>query len=169
MGSGPGPSWGITFGSSALALTSGNYSSNPTVPTIVFFLTGPGVVMNVPAGFTEGFSFYYASGENTGTVTVYDGVDATGTVLATINLPATGSNCGGSPDTYSCWVPIGGSFSGTARSVNFSGGANNIGFDNITIGSSTPEGVPVPPTLLLVLAGIGGASAWSVRKRFSRS
>ncbi|HTQ79133.1 MAG TPA: hypothetical protein VMM92_03995, partial [Thermoanaerobaculia bacterium] len=36
-------------------------------------------------------------------------------------------------------VPIGVSFSGVARSVDFGGTANQIGFDNITFGSQTPN------------------------------
>ena len=140
LGSGPGPSYGITFGVSALALRSGNYANNPTPPSILYFLSGSGAIMNVPAGFTTGFSFYYASGPTTGTVTVWDQVGATGNILATINLSASGSNCGGSSATFSCWNPVGGSFSGTAKSVDFGGVANEIAFDNITIGSATASG-----------------------------
>ncbi len=45
------------------------------------------MVMNVASGFTTGFSFYYASAM-AGTVTVYDGLNATGNVLATIPITA---------------------------------------------------------------------------------
>ncbi len=48
LGSGPGPNYGITFGTSALALNSGNYSSNPTPPSVLYFLSGSGAVMSVP-------------------------------------------------------------------------------------------------------------------------
>jgi hypothetical protein len=168
LGSGPGPSWGITFGTSALALISGNFENNPTPPTITYFTSGPGVVMNVPAGFTTGFSFYYAAASNPGTVTVYDGLDGTGNLLATIDLPVTGANCGGSTASFSCWSPIGASFIGTAKSVSFGGVANQIGFDNITVGAAAPEGVPAPASLLLVLAGMGSAGLYAARKRLAR-
>jgi hypothetical protein len=145
-GTGPGPSYGITFGTSVLALTetNGNFALEPSPVTIVYFVSGPGVIMNKAAGFTTGFSFYYASAVNTGTVTVWDGLNGTGTLLATLNLPATGSYCGGSTKAYSCWNTFGVTFSGTAKSVDFGGTANGIGFDNITLGSATPGTVAVP-------------------------
>jgi len=143
MGSGPGPSFGVSFGSGALVLTnqsaggSGNVSDNPSGVTTAGFLSGGGLVMNVPAGFTSGFSFYYAAPSSPGNIQVYDGLNATGTVLATVPLPATGGNCNGSQYAYSCWKTTGVSFSGVAKSVNFAGTANQIAFDNITIGSQT--------------------------------
>jgi hypothetical protein len=155
-GSGPGPSYGITFGASALALNSGNFSRNPTPPSILFFLSGSGAVMNVPAGFMTGFSFYYASSV-TGSVTVWDQTGATGNLLATVNLPATPLNCVVNVP-YSCWVPVGVSFSGTAKSVDFAGGADYIAFDNITFGSATPSsnGTPPAPT------GVPTLSKWAM-------
>lgn len=147
FGSGPGPNYGITFGSDSLAIISGasggtgNFSGSPTMPTVLFFLSGPGDIMNVPAGFTTGFSFYYSAVVYPGTVDVYSGADATGTLLASIDLPVTLS--GGTGCTYGSycpWVPIGVSFAGTAESVNFTGTANYIGFDSITLGASTPVG-----------------------------
>lgn len=149
-GSGPGPNYGVTFGSDSLALVSlsangsGDFSGNPSGNTIAFFLSGPGVIMNVAAGFQTGFAFYFTSAQYTGTVTVYSGIGATGTVLAQISLPSTGTPCNGSIYTYSCWQKIGATFSGTARSVNFSGVANQIGFDNITLGA----GVATPPLVI---------------------
>jgi hypothetical protein len=156
LGSGPGPSYGVTFGTSALALRSGNFSSNPTPPTVLYFLSGSGAVMSVPAGFTTGFSFYYA-GSVTGSVTVWDQTGATGNLLATVNLPTTSLNCVANV-TYSCWVPVGVSFSGTAKSVNFSGGANYIAFDNITFGSATPSSNGTPPTP----TGVPALSKWAM-------
>ncbi len=60
-GSGPGPDYGITFGPDALALVdadaggNGNFANAPSGNTISFFLTGPGVVMNLKNGFTTCF------------------------------------------------------------------------------------------------------------------
>ncbi len=162
-GSGPGPAYGITFGSAALgsiadsAGGTGNFANNPSGVTTVSFLSGGGLVMNVAGGFTSGFSFYYASGGTSGTVTVYDGLNATGNVLATVPMPATGSNCGGSQYTFSCWVSLGATFTGTAKSVNFAGAANFIGFDNITIGTNTP-GFGVLVTTAALAGGTVGAA-----------
>ena len=143
-GSGPGTNYGISFSPNSLALIdsdaggSGNFGGEPSPDTVLFFTSGT-AVMNVPAGFATGFSFYYSAISNPGTVVVYDGPNATGNVLATLNLPTTPSS--GAPDpsgTFSPFVPIGASFSGTARSVDFGGTVNQIAFDNITLGTSIP-------------------------------
>jgi hypothetical protein len=94
---------------------------------------------------------------------VWSGPDATGTQLATLDLPVTGANCGGSVRDYTCWAPASVSFTGDAMSVDFSGAAEKAAFDNITIGSQ--QAVPDPATVLLVLAGIGGGSAYRKRQR----
>ena len=144
-GSGPGTNYGVSFSANALALIdsdaggSGNFGGEPSPDTILFFQSGAAATLNVPAGFTTGFSFYYASPVSAGTVIVYDGPNAIGNVLATISLPTTPNN--GAPDptgSYSPFLPYGVSFSGTARSVDFGGSAGNIGFDNITLGASSP-------------------------------
>ena len=166
LGSGPGPNYGITFGQDSLAIVSytaggtGNFSGNPSGSTIAFFLTGTGVVMNVPQGFTTGFSFYYSAFAS-GSVTVYDGLNGTGNVLATINLPQNvfSSNCPTvNGNLIACnWQQSNNPFTGIARSVNFGGTngvANEIGFDNITIGSTTataPLVITNPPATVVSL------------------
>jgi hypothetical protein len=146
FGSGPGPDFGISFGPDALALIdadaggSGNFANEPSANTIAFFLTGPGVVMNVENGFTTGFSFFYTSAR-VGTVTVFDGPNGTGNVLATAPVEAQYNTCGAAGDpggSFACWDPVGVTFSGTAFSVNFGGSWNQTGFDDITLGSATP-------------------------------
>ncbi len=134
-GSGPGPSYGIEFSATSLVLTSGSYANEPSPTSILFFTSGGAATMNIPAGFDTGFSFYYSAFAD-GNVVVYDGPNATGNILATIPLP---TNTSVTADT---WQDIGVTFSGTAMSVDFAGGAGTIGFDDITIGSATP-GAPV--------------------------
>jgi hypothetical protein len=157
-GSGPGPNYGITFGSDSLALIessaggTGNFTNPPSGVTVAYFLTGPGDVMDVPAGFTTGFSFFYADQVGfTGSVSVFSGLDGTGTELASLSLPST-------PDPYNVWVPIGVSFAGTAESAIFSGSANFIAFDNITLGSATPT-IPEPGVWAMMLVGVAGIGA----------
>jgi hypothetical protein len=161
LGSGPGPNYGIAFGADSLALISaahggsGNFTYSPSGDTIAFFLSGPGDIMDVAAGFDTGFSFFYTSPYYTGSVTVWDGLDGTGTLLATLNLGLTPSSCStGTGSAYDCWLPVGVSFAGLAKSVVFSGTANYIGFDNITLGSSTPGGAPEPASLVMLAAGV---------------
>jgi hypothetical protein len=163
FGSGPGPNYGITFGSSSLAIISvdnggtGNFNGAPS-DTVAFFLSGPGDVMDVAGGFTTGFSFYYSAVVYPGSVSVFSGLDGTGTELATINLAVTPSGGGICNTSYCPWFPTGVTFAGTAESVVFGGSANFIGFDAITLGSSTP-GVPEPSTWAMMLLGVAGLGA----------
>ena len=170
MGS-AGTNYGVSFGTSAQALIdedaggSGNFANEPSPDTIAYFLSQGNLVMNVAAGFTTGFSFFYASSV-AGSVTVYDGLNATGNILGTLGLVDNFTACtaaGVPTGTIACWDPIGVAFGGTALSVSFAGAANRTGFDDITIGSATP-GVPEPGTL--VLLGIG-LTALAVRRRRS--
>ncbi|THD11510.1 hypothetical protein B1808_14435 [Pseudofulvimonas gallinarii] len=180
-GSGPGPNYGVVFGSSSLSIISeeaggtGNFTNNPSGDTILFFLTGSAVV-DVDGGFDTGFSFFYSAASNPGVVRVYDGPGATGTVLAELNLPVTPPT-GSTPYTFDNWVPFGVTFSGVARSVDFGGTANQIGFDNITLGSDVPGNpggpvlppaapVPVVGPLALILMTLGVMLlGWVVARR----
>jgi len=159
LGSGPGPNYGIIFSPNSEAIIEddkggrGDFRGEPSPDTIVGFLYGVDI-MDVPAGFTTGFSFYYSAVFDPGTVNVWSGLDATGTLLASISLPLTpdGANeCGASLCSF---VADGEAFSGTALSVDFGPTADEIGFDNITLGSSVPTQTIIPePSTLMMLAG----------------
>lgn len=180
-----GPDYGVRFGDSALALIdkdvggSGNSANYPSGKTEVFWLVGGSVIMNVEKGFNTGFSFYYSSDVET-TITVYDGINATGNILGLIKLKAQGNdNCTGDPTGYYCnWTPVGVAFEGMAKSVNFAGTENRTGFDNITFGSATPirdisdrpQKAQSVPTLSLFgllssLVIVAGAAGRILRKR----
>lgn len=184
-GSGPGPNYGVSFSTNSLSIIdadaggSGNFGGEPSPDTILFFLTGAAATMNVPGGFTTGFSFYYSAISSPGTIRVYDGLNATGNLLATLDLPLTPNN--GAPDptgSFSPLVPIGVTFAGTAMSVDFGGTVNQVGFDNITIGSGTPGGggppaqpaIPLPtlsPAAIGALAVLMALIGFAWRKRRS--
>ncbi|HAB18012.1 MAG TPA: PEP-CTERM sorting domain-containing protein [Verrucomicrobiota bacterium] len=157
FGSGPGPSFGIGF-TDSMALVAydaggnGNFANNPSGFTVAFFLDGGGAVMNVPSGFETGFSLFYAAAFE-GSVSLYDDLNAGGNLLATLDLPATPLGTFPEP-TYYTWVPVGIAFDGVVRSVDFTGAANFIGFDDITLGSVVPGVVP-EHTGLSCLAGAG--------------
>jgi hypothetical protein len=124
-----------------------NTSNSSSPPGVIGFLDSDNAYMNVAAGFDTGFSFYYAAANVGGTIEVWSGLNGTGTMLASLSLPVTGADCDGIT-SFSCWDPIGVTFAGTAMSVNFAGTANQIVFDNVTIGSGTPiNGVPEPTAL----------------------
>jgi hypothetical protein len=169
-GTGPGPNYGITFSDNTItgcvqpnACANTNSAEAPSNPNIIFFLTGNAATMDVAGGFNTGFSFFYSSVNVPAQVVVYSGLDETGSVLATINLPVTPADgdagCFGEP--YCPYSPIGVTFDGTAMSVDFGGTENQVGFDNITLGSATAGmgGVPEPATWAMMLIGFGGLGA----------
>lgn len=160
-----GVNYGIVFSSTSLAVIdsdaggAGNIGNEPSASTVLFFLSGGAATMNVAAGFDTGFSFFYSS-STAGFVNVYDGLNDTGNLLATINLIRNIDGCVGDPTGDFCqFSAIGVTFEGIAHSVDFGGTANQIGFDNITIGSDiagTPADVPEPVSLALAIVAFAG-------------
>jgi hypothetical protein len=183
---GAGPNYGISFSSNALAIGLNTLTSDPSDTSRgglgdpnsqlggLYFLSGGSTFMDDPAGFTTGFSLNYTAINDSGSLDVYSGVDGTGTLLATLNLPTTPSNPNGICDGYSAlfcpFYPVGVTFSGTAESIVFSGVENQIVFDDVTFGSSTPgmSATPEPSSLVLLFTG-AGAIATEVRRRMKRA
>lgn len=174
-----GTNYGIQFGSNALALRdkdvggSGNFANEPSPDTVMFFMTGS-AILNYEPGFDTGFSFFY-SAKYAASVRVYDNLNGSGNLLASIDLlPQYTENCTGDPTgTYCNWTPIGASFDGIAKSVDFGGTVLHTGYDNVTFGSVIPGGaeqkfalqtlampLPEPATWALLTLGLMGLSSF---------
>jgi hypothetical protein len=178
-----GTNYGIEFSSNALSLclnTGTDVCSNGShgglgVPGsergALFFLDGAQAVMNSVAGFDTGFAVNYAAPVNTGAITIWSGLNGTGSVLGTLSLGLTQSSCGDTNAQYCPFVSVGLNFSGEAHSVTFAGVANYIAFDDVTFGSATTPPVtpvPEPETYLLMLAGVG-LTGFMARRRKARA
>jgi hypothetical protein len=171
---GAGPNYGIAFVGGTLALVdadaggSGNFANEPSPSTIMFFLDET-AIMNVAAGFDTGFSFFYTS-STAATIKIYDDLGAAGNLLASITLAANSgnNNCAGDPSGSFCnFDPIGATFSGIAKSVDFGGTADHTGYDNVTFGSATPVTTAVPEPATMLLLGTGAVAAFG-KKRLRR-
>jgi PEP-CTERM motif len=175
-----GPNYGVTFSSNALniclnslSVACSNTSKGGLGPAnsqegALFFLSGSDTFMDVAAGFTTGFSFNYVSENDTGSVSVYSGLNGTGTLLATIDLSPNAGSCPGYDAGFCPFSPIGVAFSGIAESVSFAGVENQIVFDDVTFGSATPGATPEPSTWTMMALGFAGLGFASYRKAKSR-
>jgi hypothetical protein len=175
-----GTNYGISFAGNTEALIdsdsggTGTFANEPSGDTVMFFKSGASTLLNVAAGFTESFSFYYSTRLTTGFVNLYDGVGGAGRLVGTIDLAALGTNCPGDPTGAFCnWEMVSLSFAGTVRSIDFGGAADFTAFDNITFGNigtggggDPPPGGETPePGSLVLTAGALLALAASRRRR----
>ena len=190
-GNARGPALGISFAPAATVASDisvgGHFltANEPSAPVVMAFNAKRSdaagtALMNVPAGFSGGFSFYYSSPATGGLVTVYDGANGTGNVLAQIQLvqtPVDSSSVDPATrlvNTYSAWRIGSASFAGTARSVDFLGATDlnasvhGAAFDNITLGSPTPQLSTALDTPALVLGDNGATAKDSSHAALSR-
>lgn len=140
-----GTNHAIGFSSSSLSIIDsdagggGNIANEPSPSTVLFFL-GADPILNIPAGFTVGMSFYYSTATPGGAVSVYSGLNGTGALLGSVSLPILPlGSAGGDPSGfYDTWGVAFAGFAGTGYSAVFSGVANFIAFDDLTFGSIVP-------------------------------
>uniref|UniRef100_UPI003568C07F HYR domain-containing protein n=1 Tax=Mariniphaga sediminis TaxID=1628158 RepID=UPI003568C07F len=147
-----GTDYGISFTADALAIIdaddggSGNFANEPSPSTIMFFVNSD-PILNLPAGFTTGFSFYYCSAAN-GVVEIYDDLNGTGNLIGSYTFASNNGIGAGDPTgDFANWEPVGVPFNGVGKSIIFEGVANQCGFDDITFGSISP-GQPTCPDIV---------------------
>ncbi len=143
-GGSSGTNYGISFNSNVggINMAVENVLNVPSPDYFMFYQDGPGVI-NIASGFTTGFSFSYTSSAP-GTVNIYDGLNGTGTLLASLPIGVNFQNGGCPPNTYCHWDVASIPFSGTARSIVLDGNETECAFDNLTFGVVLPPSSPVP-------------------------
>lgn len=167
-GSGPGPNYGVVFSSSVYASIdaddggSGNFGGEPSPRTAVSFQQNGGGMMNVASGFGGQLSFYYSNPNGASTVYIYDGLNGTGGLLASLFLPVTPYQGQLDPTgNLSPFLLASVSFAGLAKSVDFGALAHRAYVDDIVIGS-----IPEPSTVALLALGM--PIAFLFRRRSSK-
>jgi hypothetical protein len=142
-----GINYGIYFSNDAFGLIdsdegfafSGRFANEPSGITALIFQESSVAIMNVAAGFDSAFSLSYSSSTDV-IIRIFDGLDGTGTELASFNLVTNykNNNCTGDPDPkdfYCHWDKVGVTFEGKAMSVVFEGAPAFTFYDDITLGS----------------------------------
>jgi hypothetical protein len=141
----------------------GSFNGNAFSGKTAMIFLDNAAILNYSAGFDTGFSFRYATPNTAGSVSVYSGLNLSGALLGTIELPINGPG-GGPGGIYSNWSIGALGFAGTAKSIDFGGTANYIAYDDVTFGSITP-GIPEPSTYALMALGLAAVGFLARRRK----
>lgn len=154
-----GPDYGVVWSGPTVARGPLNIPSAFSAPNAIVRATPVGtpignvpMTMNVANGFTDGFSFYYATLTPSATVpvTFWGGLDGTGTILGTQSF----KGCNKPAGLYTCWqLADGFTFADAVYSVTF-GTGTNFAIDSVSFDQRTPP-VAVPEPASLGVFGFG--------------
>ncbi len=158
-----GTNRGVSFSDAAVALSNDaffQYYSNAPSGGTVMYAFDSSAVMNVAKGFVDRLTFYYSASQGVlDAVNIYSGLDATGTLLASVSL--FGNAQVGCSDTPYCRFDLTSvKFAGLAHSISFGGDAPNVAFDNVTI-----TAVPEPQACLMLAVGLAAVGLAKRRRR----
>jgi hypothetical protein len=180
-----GPDYNVSFATGALVyhpilpgfIGTGAYANTPSGKgAMAFDDRFPTVTLNFEDGFNNGFAFYYAASTDAVRVSVFAGLNGTGTELASTTLGATPPYCSPAEQFYCTWKAASLDIAkGTGFSVTFSNLNDQILFDNVTFGDVVPHSDPVPrpppipepSTYALLALGLGVVTV-AARKRKAR-
>src|SRR5713226_4467042 len=138
LGTGPGPDLGISFTSDFVTVPFGVFGP----PDLSEQLTSDSGTMNVAAGFSGGFSFYYANMSGVpGSLLLYSGLNGTGSLVGSLLLP---DNGGFEATGLEQLIPF--------ESAVFSG--NGLMLDNITFAPGGELVLPEPSSINLLCIGL---------------
>ena len=154
-----GPDYGVVWSGPTVARGPLNIPSAFSSPNAIMRATPVGtplgiapMTMNVANGFTDGFSFHYATltAPQRFTVTFWGGPDGTGTNLGSYTF----RGCGTPAGLYTCWqLADGFTFADPVYSVAF-GGEPRFVIDSVSFDQRTPP-VAVPEPASLGVFGFG--------------
>lgn len=152
-----GPNYGISFTGSVLELNNNDglgityFTGSPT-QTVFYVNPPPDVtgVMNVAGGFSGALGLTYSSNSAPTTVSIYAGLNDTGTLLSSFSLA---NNNNG-------WTAVSQSFTGVAESVAFGSNGGQTLYTDISVSP-----VPLPASGLLMSFGVAGLALVGARRR----
>ncbi len=168
LGVGPGPNLGVVFVDTNARLFTQAQSGMYTPPGYMVLFSdtareGEGIstIMNINGGIASSVFFDYATIDAAGSITIYSGLNGTGTALASEVLPISSPMTG--PGVF---VADSLSFSGVGHSIVFSGGNKQLGIDDIMM-----TAIPEPPAgyMLAFAIAIWSLSVRSLRPAKSRA